>query len=134
LQNSIVTFGISVADATEFFFINGVYVGYGVTRIVNDDHSEIEMQFQIFPQTTYPELGRGKVKGLSLEIFKSRLNLWRQLTPKAVVAVEKHQFKNIEKPTFYLNLGFQPYNKPKSDEPDYSGGLKLYLDEISLLS
>ncbi|MEI6438511.1 MAG: hypothetical protein WCO69_07170 [Candidatus Omnitrophota bacterium] len=118
------------ADLTEFFFINGVYVGYGVTRFV-DDFKDMEMQFQMFEATADRALGRGKVAGLSQAVFKARLELLRQLMPQAEegsVFVEKHQFQDIKIPSFYLRLGFEPAaSSDLEGTPNFGEGLVLRL-------
>ena len=110
-------------DITEFYLINGVYVGYGVALFGS---SYISMGFQIFENPDDPRFGRGKVPGLSKAILKERLNAYKNLIPQGQiwhVRIPPNQYKG-KVPRFYLDLGFQSKSGQKED---YSKGLFLDL-------
>ncbi len=120
----------AAAHLTEFYFVNGVYVGYGLTVIHATDFSKIDLLYQIFKDPGYG-YGRRKIEGLSAEIYRARLRLLRGLVPEGQrirVSVSKNQYQNVAEPSFYLRLGFKTVRPvSKNGTPDYKGGLFLDL-------
>jgi len=109
------------AEATEFYFVNGVYVGYGVAAFM--ETPQLALQFHIFENPTDSRLGRGKVPKLSERIFRQRLRLYTKLIPEGEMRtayVLPGQYREVQIPTFYLKLGFLPVNGF-----DYKDGLYL---------
>lgn len=101
------------AEITEFFLVNGVYVGYGVTRYMGP--TDVELQFNLFPQVPGSRFGRGLIPGLSKAIYQMRMEtLRRMLDDGAVLTVEESQFLSAGTLGFYLSLGFEPWSKDPS--------------------
>ncbi|HNX68553.1 MAG TPA: HD domain-containing protein [Candidatus Omnitrophota bacterium] len=121
------------ADVTEFYFVDGIYVGYGVTRVNKGDLSDLEMQYKIFANTDHPDYGSGRGDGLAEAIYRTRIELWRSLVPRDVTAkvtVKAHQLDGHiteqNPPSFYEGLGFKASNLADG-KPDYKNGLVLSL-------
>ncbi|MFH1799306.1 MAG: hypothetical protein ABH891_00465 [Candidatus Omnitrophota bacterium] len=104
------------ANLTEFFLVNGVYVGCGVTRY--EGPARAELQYNIFPEVPGTRFGRSQVEGLSKAIYGLRLeDLGQILDEGAVVTVPLHQFtadeiaaNNAKTLGFYKSLEFEPSN------------------------
>jgi|GEM_PF-4948220 len=92
------------AEITEFFLVNGVYVGYGVTRY--EGPMAAELQFNIWKDSIFI-LNRNLL--LSQKIYQLRLqNLAKILDDGAVLTVREHQFAKKRVRKFYESLGFKP--------------------------
>jgi hypothetical protein len=141
------------AELTEFFLVNGVYVGCGVTRY--EGPSRVELQYNIFPQVPDTRFGRGQIAGLSKTIYQMRLETLRQiLDDGAIVTVPQHQFSsdkilanNAKTLGFYASLEFTPWDSTvtlptgnmsenifRELQPQLSGGLKLVLSGLEVPS
>ena len=96
-------------EITEFFFVNGAYVGYGVARYLS--RSDVELQFNLFEDVPGTHFGRGKIPGLARRVFEQRLeSLSSHLDGNAVLTVEANQFNSPIALQFYRNMGFVPWD------------------------
>ena len=135
---------LAQAEITEFFLVNGVYVGYGVTRYMGP--TDVWLQFNLFPRVQGSRFGRGLIPGLSKAIYQMRMEtLRRMLDDGAVLTVEERQFPSAGALGFYLSLGFEPWSKSpklklpqgtissrefKKLKPQLKGGLKHIFSRV----
>ncbi|MBF0522705.1 MAG: tetratricopeptide repeat protein [Candidatus Omnitrophica bacterium] len=114
--------------ATEFYFIDRVYIGYGVTRF-NSGFSNLVMTYRIFSQNSHSAFGQEeKIEGLAQKIYEARLDLWKNFIPQggeATVFVGPSQYEDARALEFYKDkMHFSPLSEFRSDgNEDYSQGL-----------